>query len=231
MIDPSPIREDQPMSEASTAGTKVTEAHESLQRWLKDNKGVDIAVEHVAAVVLNFPKWQSSPERLAEREQVRKDRDLAVDAKREQKRVEQEQKRQAADAKREQTRVEQDAKRKAADEKREQKRQDQIAKQAKADEDHKAKQKKREADRAEKQRLADEKRQAAETKKAEAQAARQAKAETEAAEAAAEPATENGSEPASNEETGRGGLRAARSEQRRLKKRGSEPVGASADTF
>lgn len=203
----------------SEAGVKVTEAHESLQRWLKANKDVDIPVEHVAAVVLNFPTWQRSPQREAERIQARKDRDAAIDAAREAKRVEQDRKRQEADEKREKARIEADEKRRKADEARAEKRRLADEKRQQQDAERAEKAAKREQERQERQAKADKKREEAEAKKQSQQEAKAKKAEE-----ATKPAENGEAQP-------QGGLREAKKQNRQLRRRTEQPVGASADTF
>ena len=194
------------MSVADTAGVKVTEAHQSLQKWLKDVKGVDIPVEHVATSIALHGTWQGSPERRAERKTQRADKLVADKQDREAKRQAAEQKRVGADKARQEKEAERD--RKAAE--RDKKRED-----AEAERDRKA------AER-EQKRLDKEAEKA--QKAADREAAKKAKAE--------QPAGADGDDstttPTDGKPTGRGALQDAK---RQLHRKQPATAGRSAGQF
>ena len=241
-------RRETPMTEATTTNSKVkvTEAHESLQRWLATNpKGpqIDIPVEHVSALVLYFPTWQRSPERSAERKELRIKRAEEEKAERAAKAEAREQARLAKEAEKEAKAKEAEearAKREAEQEQKRAEREAKLAEQEKQREEREAERERKAQEREEKRLQAEaereQKAQDREAKRQEREAEKQRKAEErEAAKAAkeAEKAADrgadgdDGSAPAGD--TGRGALR----ESKRLKRRApqQESVGASASEF
>src|SRR6516162_6169796 len=138
------------MSVADTAGVKVTEAHQSLQKWLKDVKGVDIPVEHVATSIALHGTWQGSPERRAERKTQRADKLVADKQDREAKRQAAEQKRVGADKARQEKEAERIKKQAEQDKAREEaaaEREKKIAEQDKAREEKEAERDRKAAER------------------------------------------------------------------------------------
>lgn len=206
------------MSEdTTTKQPKVTEAHESLQRWLAnsdDGPKIDIPVEHVSAVVLYFPKWQRSDERVAERAEFERTRDEREQAKRDYRDWLQAEKRWRDDEKRRLKREEQDNKRATQDWLRAEKRwkDDEARKQKEAEKA--AAKAKADAEKAQKAKEADERKAAGQAEGADGD--------------------DSTSAPANGEQTtGRGALQDAKRANRKLKRRSEsqEAVGASAGDF
>jgi hypothetical protein len=233
------------MTEPTPAGrnkadyNKPTEAHVSLQKWLKEAPAgpqLDIPLTHVSALVLYHHEWQQSPERAAERKELRakkledekadrlkreEDRKAAIEAKeaeRAKKAEETEKARAAKEAEREAKQAEREAKLAEAEKAREER---------EAERDRKAKEReeKRIAAEAERETKAKER----EAKRLEREAEKKAAAEKREAEKAAKAA-----EKATNGADGDDGSAPVPTPApKRLKRRTPEPAvaGQSASEF
>lgn len=148
------------MSEATTDWTpKITEAHQSLKKWMESphpefnmEKGYDIPIEHVAALVLFHHKWQNCEERRNERkanEDKKYEDEKAARAKRDEDRKQKELDRDAARAKKDEEAEQKRKDREADQEKKRQEREDKAAAaKKKREEDAEAKRLAKEAEKA-----------------------------------------------------------------------------------